>query len=43
MRVRLRAGAGSLLADLAIAVIAGLGARGYEVAVEGLAEHLRGA
>ena len=33
----------SLLADLAIAVIAGLGARGYEVAVEGLAEHLRGA
>ena len=33
----------SLLADLAIAVIAGLGALGYEVAVEGLAEHLRGA
>ena len=33
----------SLLADLAIAVIAGLGARGYEVALEGLVEHLRGA
>ncbi len=32
----------SLLADLAVAVIAGLGARGYEVAVAGLAEHLRG-
>lgn len=33
----------SLLADLAIAVVAGLGARGYEVAITGLAEHLRGA
>lgn len=33
----------SLLADLAIAVVAGLGARGYEVAIAGLAEHLRGA
>lgn len=32
----------SLLADLAIAVVAGLGARGYEVAVDGLVEHLRG-
>jgi 3-dehydroquinate dehydratase-2 len=32
----------SLLADLALAVIAGLGPRGYEVAVDGLVEHLRG-
>ena len=32
----------SLLADLAVAVIAGLGPRGYEVAVDGLVEHLRG-
>lgn len=32
----------SLLADLAVAVIAGMGARGYEVAVAGLAERLRG-
>ncbi|HEU4799766.1 MAG TPA: type II 3-dehydroquinate dehydratase [Gemmatimonadales bacterium] len=32
----------SLLADLALAVIAGLGPRGYEVAVDGLVGHLRG-